>query len=324
MKIIRDDLGYYKIQPDKFGDSRGYFSPYYIKENLDNEEIGLDVNELYRTPVKESVVHKFDVDDTCLIEVLSGRGMCLISDPNFKNSESYVILNAREGNQALIPAGLKKQFVSFDDDTVIQVLHNSPEVKHNDYPKLRSTPLEDCFEVFPHKSLDGSVYVYNQKIFGEDGLPFDKVVQCNRSMSSKGTIRGLHYQLDPFCQAKIVEVIQGKAIDVVVDCRTDSKSFGKYTSVVLDPKEANQLLVPRGFAHGFIALENNTVFQYLVDNKYAPKYEDGITWDDPELEIPWTEMFEEYGITEPLLSEKDLKHDTLSLKLKKNEIKFRK
>ncbi len=324
MKIIKNDLGFYTINPDKFGDSRGYFSPYYIKENMDKEGIPTAVNELNRIPLKENFAYDFDVEDTCLVEVLEGRGMCLISDPNTKGSETYVILNEREGNQALIPAGLNKKFVSFTKDTVIQVLQRSKTVKNTDIPRIKSTGLEDCYEIYPQKFLDGKVNVYNQSIFGEDGLPFDKVVQCNRSMSSKGTIRGLHYQLDPFCQAKIVEVIQGKAIDVVVDCRTNSSSFGKYTSVVLDPKQANQLFVPRGYAHGFIALEDNTVFQYLVDNKYAPKYEDGITWDDAELGIPWAEMFEEYGITEPLLSEKDLKHDTLSLKLKKNEIQFRK
>ena len=324
MKIVKSDLGFYDIKPDKFGDSRGYFSPYYIKENLDKENIETVVNELNRYSVKESFVQKFDIDDTCLIEALSGRGMCIISDPKSKGSEGYVTLSALEGNQVLIPAGLKKAFVSFDNDTVIQVLQSAHMERKYDFTKFKSTPLEDCFEIYPTKSIDGRLKVYDQKFFGEDGLPFDKVVQCNRRMSSKGTIRGLHYQLDPFCQAKIVEVIQGKAIDVVVDCRTNSSSFGKYTSVVLDPKEANQLFVPRGFAHGFIALEDNTVFQYLVDNKYAPKYEDGITWDDPELEIPWDSMFKEYGIEEPLLSEKDLKHDTLSLKLKKNEIKFRK
>ena len=79
---------------------------------MDKEGIVTAVNELNRIPLKESFVQRFDVEDTCLVEVLRGRGMCLISDPNFKNSESYVILNAREGNQALIPAGLKKQFVS--------------------------------------------------------------------------------------------------------------------------------------------------------------------------------------------------------------------
>ena len=83
------------------------------------------------------------------------------------------------------------------------------------------------------------------------------------------------------------------------------------------------MLVPKGFAHGFIALEDNTLFQYLVDNKYAPKFEDGITWNDPELGINWQAWFDEYGIDNPLLSDKDLKHDTLSLKLKKNEIGFR-
>jgi len=194
--------------------------------------------------------------------------------------------------------------------------------------EFKKTNLNDCYEIIPDKFGDSRGYFspyFIKENMTKEGLDkvFGEVVQCNRSLSSKGTIRGLHYQLDPYCQAKIVEVLTGKAIDVVVDCRLDSPTFGQFTYVVLDPERSNQLLVPKGFAHGFIALEDNTLFQYLVDNKYAPKFEDGITWNDPELGIDWQAWFDEYGIENPLLSEKDLKHDTLSLKLKKNEIGFK-
>ena len=194
--------------------------------------------------------------------------------------------------------------------------------------EIKETNLNDCYEIIPDKFGDERGYFipyFIKKNIVNYGLEevFKEVVQGNRSMSAKGTIRGLHYQLYPFTQAKIVEVISGKAIDVVVDLRTDSSTFGDYTYVILDPKKRNQLLVPRGFAHGFVALEDNTIFQYLVDNEYAPKFEDGITWNDPLLKINWQAWFDEYGIEKPLLSEKDLKHDTLYEKVKKKEIKFK-
>ena len=144
-----------------------------------------------------------------------------------------------------------------------------------------------------------------------DELGFERVVQANRSKSSKGVVRGLHFQKDPKCQAKIVEVISGSAIDVVVDMREDSPSFGKWTSVLLTPDNNRQLFVPHGFAHGFVSLEDNTIFQYLIDNDYAPELEGGILWNDPELGINWEEIFEEYGIDKPLLSEKDVNRETL-------------
>ncbi len=144
-----------------------------------------------------------------------------------------------------------------------------------------------------------------------DELGFERVVQANRSKSSKGVVRGLHFQKDPKCQAKIVEVISGAAIDVVVDMREDSETYGKWTSVLLTPENNRQLFVPRGFAHGFVSLEDNTIFQYLIDNDYAPDMEGGILWNDPEIGINWDEMFKEYNIEEPLLSEKDVNRETL-------------
>lgn len=179
--------------------------------------------------------------------------------------------------------------------------------------KKIETNLLDCYIIEPNKFGDDRGYFspyFIQKDFDE--LGFAGVVQANRSKSSKGVVRGLHFQEDPKCQAKIVEVIQGSAIDVVVDIREDSDTFGKWTSVLLTPDNNKQLFVPRGFAHGFVALEDDTVFQYLIDNDYAPELEGGIYWNDPEIGINWEEIFKEYGIDNPLLSDKDVNREPLS------------
>ncbi len=181
--------------------------------------------------------------------------------------------------------------------------------------KKIETNLKDCFILEPDRFGDDRGYFspyFIQSDLDNLGIKFERVVQANRSKSSKGVVRGLHFQKDPKCQAKIVEVISGAAIDVVVDIREGSPTYGESTSVLLTPDNNRQLFVPRGFAHGFISLEDDTVFQYLIDNDYAPDMEGGIYWNDPELGIDWEGMFKENGIDEPLTSEKDSKHLTLS------------
>lgn len=181
--------------------------------------------------------------------------------------------------------------------------------------KKIETNLQDCFILEPDRFGDDRGYFSPYFIQGDLdklGIKFERVVQANRSKSSKGVVRGLHFQKDPKCQAKIVEVINGAAIDVVVDIREGSPTYGQHTSVLLTPDNNRQLFVPRGYAHGFISLEDNTIFQYLIDNDYAPSMEGGIYWNDPELGIDWEGMFNDYGIDEPLTSEKDAKHLTLS------------
>lgn len=187
--------------------------------------------------------------------------------------------------------------------------------------KKKETNLLDCYILEPDLFGDDRGYFspyFKQDDFDKEGLFFEKVVQTNRSKSSKGVVRGLHFQKNPKCQTKIVEVINGAAIDVVVDIRHGSPTFGKYTYVLLKPYDAadkesgKQLYVPRGFAHGFLSLEDNTVFQYLIDNDYSPENEAGIPWNDPDIAIPWEGMFEKYGIDKPILSEKDGKHTILS------------
>lgn len=183
--------------------------------------------------------------------------------------------------------------------------------------KKIATELKDCYILEPSVFGDERGYFspfFIQKEMDKEGIKFYDVVQCNRSKSAKGVVRGLHFQKNPKCQTKLVEVIQGSAIDVVVDIREGSPTYGKHTAVLLKPYDANdkesgrQLYVPRGFAHGFISLEDNTIFQYLIDNDYAPDYEGGIYWNDPELGIDWDGMFKKYGIDKPITSEKDTKH----------------
>lgn len=183
--------------------------------------------------------------------------------------------------------------------------------------KKIATELKDCYILEPSVFGDERGYFspfFIQKEMDKEGIKFYGVVQCNRSKSAKGVVRGLHFQKNPKCQTKLVEVIQGSAIDVVVDIREGSPTYGKHTAVLLkpydsgDPESGRQLYVPRGFAHGFISLEDDTIFQYLIDNDYAPDYEGGIYWNDPELEIDWEGMFKKYGIDKPITSEKDTKH----------------
>ena len=185
--------------------------------------------------------------------------------------------------------------------------------------KKIETELKDCYIIEPSVFGDNRGYFspyFIQKDFDE--LGFEKVVQTNRSKSGKGVLRGLHFQKKPKTQAKIVEVISGAAIDVVVDMRADSPTYGKSTSVLLTPYNKDiegsgrQLFVPRGFAHGFVSLEDDTVFQYLIDNDYAPETEGGILWNDPDLGIDWEEIFTKYNIKEPLLSDKDQVHPRLA------------
>ena len=189
--------------------------------------------------------------------------------------------------------------------------------------------LLDSYVIIPDKFGDArgyfSPYFIGNNLKQNIDLPiFNNIVQCNRSMSKKGSLRGLHYQLDPKCQSKIVEVIKGSAIDVIADIRPDSPTFGKWFGVLLTPENGRQLLVPKGFAHGFLALEDNTLFQYLVDNDYAPKLEAGIPWDDKTINIDWELIFKQYNINknELELSSKDKEHSSLIEKLSNNEIPF--
>ncbi|MDX9814495.1 MAG: dTDP-4-dehydrorhamnose 3,5-epimerase [Sulfurimonadaceae bacterium] len=111
--------------------------------------------------------------------------------------------------------------------------------------------------------------------------------QDNESKSSKGVLRGLHYQLPPFAQTKLVRVIQGRVLDAAVDIRKNSPTFGQYVATLLSSENKKQMLIPRGFAHGFVVLEDDTIFAYKVDNYYSPECDRGIAFDDESLNIDW-------------------------------------
>ncbi|MCT7481744.1 dTDP-4-dehydrorhamnose 3,5-epimerase [Aliarcobacter cryaerophilus] len=130
--------------------------------------------------------------------------------------------------------------------------------------------------------------------------------QDNESKSSKGVLRGLHYQLPPHAQTKLVRVISGRVLDVAVDIRKNSPTFGKYVAVELSGENKKQLLIPRGFAHGFVVLEDDTVFAYKVDNYYSPQCDRGIAFDDKNLNIDWILNHNELN-----LSPKDTKQPKL-------------
>ena len=130
--------------------------------------------------------------------------------------------------------------------------------------------------------------------------------QDNESKSSKGVLRGLHYQLAPDAQTKLVRVIQGRVLDVAVDIREGSPTFGKHVAVELNSENKRQLLVPRGFAHGFVVLEDDTIFAYKVDNYYSPQNDRGIAFDDEALKIDWIIPHSELN-----LSDKDTKQPKL-------------
>lgn len=143
----------------------------------------------------------------------------------------------------------------------------------------------------------------------EDFLGFRvDFVQDNESKSSRGVLRGLHYQLAPHAQSKLVRVIQGKVLDVAVDIRQGSPTFGQHVAVELSATNKRQLFVPRGFAHGFVVLEDDTIFAYKVDNYYSPECDRGIAFDDDSLGIDWIVSYDELNLsakdkTQPTLKE---------------------
>ena len=143
---------------------------------------------------------------------------------------------------------------------------------------------------------------YNQNFLLKEGIKFNPV-QDNESRSSKGVIRGLHYQLAPYTQAKMIRVVEGRIFDVALDIRRNSLTFGKWFGLELDSDSKEQLLVPEGFAHGFSVLSDFAVIQYKCNNFYNPQSERGINVMDPELDINW-----KTGSIEPIISEKDKKH----------------
>lgn len=139
---------------------------------------------------------------------------------------------------------------------------------------------------------------YNETSYVNSGLSF-KFVQDNESCSSKNVLRGLHFQNPPFAQGKLVRVIKGSVIDIAVDIRKESPTYGKHIKVELSEENKYQFWIPPGFAHGFLSLSDETIFTYKCTNVYNKESEGGIIWNDPDLNIDW-------GTNKPLVSEKDL------------------
>jgi dTDP-4-dehydrorhamnose 3,5-epimerase len=172
--------------------------------------------------------------------------------------------------------------------------------------QVLTTPFEGLIEIIPTVFEDdrGWFYeFYKEETFKKHNIQYS-FVQENQSFSKKGVVRGLHLQLPPYTQAKLVSVLSGNVLDVVVDLRKTSKTFKQVYYCPLDSKRHNMLLVPEGFAHGFAALEDSLFF-YKCSNVYNRASETGIRWNDPELNINW-------GIENPIVSMKDVMLPTLS------------
>lgn len=155
--------------------------------------------------------------------------------------------------------------------------------------KFIETEIPDVFIVEPDVFGDERGYFlesFNLAKFEEQVHPI-KFIQDNESKSSRGVVRGLHFQKRPYSQAKLVRCIEGRVRDVVVDLRKNSPTYGKHACVELSGENKKQLFVPRGFAHGFVVLSETAIFAYKVDNTYAPDHEGGIKWNDKELDIDW-------------------------------------
>ncbi len=169
---------------------------------------------------------------------------------------------------------------------------------------IHQTPLDGCFVIEPKVFTDlrGTfIEVFHQKDFIEKtGLDIH-FVQDNQSISKYGVLRGLHFQTGEASQAKLVRVVKGEVLDVVVDLRTESKTFGQYYSIKLSETNHKQLFIPRGFAHGFVSLAEESIFSYKCDNYYNPKAEAGIHFNDATLQIDWHLPNEDL-----IISDKDL------------------
>ena len=168
--------------------------------------------------------------------------------------------------------------------------------------KIKETGFEGLYIIQPKVFSDSRGYFFESfklETFLMAGIPFNPV-QDNESRSVFGVIRGLHYQLNPFAQAKLIRVVVGKIYDVAVDLRKNSLTFGKWYGVELDSENKTQFFIPKGFAHGFSVLSDIAVIQYKCDNLYQPQYEKGISVKDPDLAIDW--LIENI---EPVISNKD-------------------
>lgn len=177
--------------------------------------------------------------------------------------------------------------------------------------QITQTPIEGLLIIEPKVWKDNRGYFYesyNAKLFAEAGIDVN-FVQDNQSFSQKGALRGLHAQSRPFEQGKLVRVLQGAVLDVAVDIRKTSPTYGQHFDIELSAENHKQLWVPPGFLHGFLTLEDDTIFTYKVSNYYDKNSEIGVMWNDPDLNIQWQEYMPESMF---LLSDKDQALDSFS------------
>lgn len=169
--------------------------------------------------------------------------------------------------------------------------------------EFERTAIAEVFLIKPALFGDDRGYFmesFHQQRFDEFAGKQVRFVQDNESKSAKGVLRGLHFQAPPYAQGKLVRVVQGSVLDVALDIRKKSPTYGQHVSFILSAENKTQAYIPEGFAHGFLTLEENTIFQYKCTNYYHPESEGSILWNDPALSIQW-------DIQNPLLSAKDLR-----------------
>lgn len=167
--------------------------------------------------------------------------------------------------------------------------------------KFTQTEISGVYVVEPQAFGDHRGFFmesWSKRAFEEAGLFYDFVQDNHSSSAVKGTLRGIHFQRGDKAQAKLVRCVRGAVLDVAVDLRPSSPAYKKWVAVELSAENKRQLLIPRGFGHGFLTLTDNVEFLYKADNFYTPEADGGIRWNDPELKVDW-------GITEPILSKKD-------------------
>lgn len=176
--------------------------------------------------------------------------------------------------------------------------------------EFQKTEIEGLVIIQPHIFIDNrGIYkkYYEKEVFDINGIAY-KFTESSDLYSKKGALRGLHYQNED-SQAKLIRVIAGTLFDVALDLRNDSKTFGRYHTELLKAEDNKVIFIPEGFAHGFIALEENTIFSYQCSGSYVPESCGGIRWNDPKLNIPWPLV--KYGIENVIATEKDKNWPTL-------------
>jgi dTDP-4-dehydrorhamnose 3,5-epimerase len=174
--------------------------------------------------------------------------------------------------------------------------------------KFKALSIPDVILIEPRVFEDSRGFFYEsyrEDLFSQSGIA-QKFVQDNHSCSTKGVLRGLHFQIPPKAQAKLVRVVKGEVFDVAVDIRKDSKTFGKYVGEILSENNTRMMYIPPGFAHGYLTLQDHTEFLYKCSDFYSPQHERGILWNDPDIAIIWPKLDVDF-----MLSEKDKKYPSL-------------